>query len=151
MNISTKSEYGLRALIYLASNNERGAIPAREIAERWNVPVKYLEQILKDLKEAGIVTSLVGIGGGYRFAWPASLITTGQVVRELDGRLSPMGCVSSFNYEPCEFENSCGLQTLWAKACAALVGVLDQTTIADLCTQADRRRVVSLKSSSGSL
>lgn len=151
MNISTKSEYGLRALIYLASNNERGAIPAREIAERWSVPVKYLEQILKTLKEAGIVTSQVGIGGGYRLAQPAALITTGQVVRELDGRLSPMGCVSCYDYEPCEFENACGLKTLWARARAALVGVLDQTTLADLCMQADRRRVVSLISSSGSL
>ncbi|HKX32697.1 MAG TPA: Rrf2 family transcriptional regulator, partial [Blastocatellia bacterium] len=66
MNVSTKSEYGLRALIYLASNSEREAIPAREIAERWSVPVKYLEQILKSLKEAGLVVSQVGVGGGYR-------------------------------------------------------------------------------------
>jgi rrf2 family protein (putative transcriptional regulator) len=151
VNISTKSEYGLRALIYLASNSERGAIPAREIAERWNVPVKYLEQILKTLKEAGIVTSQVGIGGGYRLARSAALITTGEVIRELDGRLAPMGCVSSYDYEPCEFENACGLKTLWARARAALVGVLDQTTLADLCTQADHPRVVSLKSSSGRL
>ena len=149
MNISTKSEYGLRALIYLASNNERGAIPAREIAERWSVPVKYLEQILKDLKEAGIVTSQVVVGGGYRLARPAALITTGEVIRELDGKLSPMGCVSSYDYEPCEVENACGLKTLWARARAALVGVLDQTILAALCTPADCQRVVSLKSSSG--
>ncbi len=149
MNISTKSEYGLRALIYLASNNDREVIPAREIAEKWSVPVKYLEQILKTLKEAGIVTSQVGIGGGYRLARSAALITTGEVIRELDGRLAPMGCVSSYDYEPCEFENACGLKTLWARARAALIGVLDQTTLADLCMQADHQRVVSLKSSSG--
>jgi Rrf2 family protein len=148
MNVSTKSEYGLRALIYLASNSEREAIPAREIAEKWNVPVKYLEQILKTLKEAGIVVSQVGIGGGYRLARPATLITAGEIVRILDGRISPMGCVSSYDYEPCEFENACGLKMLWARARAALVGVLDQTTIADLCTQADHQRVVSLKPSS---
>ncbi len=149
MNVSTKSEYGLRALIYLASNSAREAIPAREIAEKWNVPVKYLEQILKTLKIAGIVASQVGIGGGYRLARPATLITAGEVIRELDGRISPMGCVSSYDYEPCEFESACGLKTLWARARAALVGVLDQTTIADLCTQADRRGAVSLNSSSG--
>src|SRR5262245_8389936 len=149
MNISTKSEYGLRALIYLASNSDREAIPAREIAEKWSVPAKYLEQILKTLKEAGIVTSQVGIGGGYRLARSAALITTGEVIRELDGRLAPMGCVSSYDYEPCEFEDACGLKTLWARARAALIGVLDQTTLADLCTQAGPRRVVSLKSSSG--
>jgi len=152
MNVSTKSEYGLRALIYLAANNaESGgaAIPAREIAEKWSVPVKYLEQILKTLKETGIVTSQVGIGGGYRLARPATLITTGEVIRILDGRISPMGCVSSYDYEPCEFENACGLKMLWARARAALVGVLDQTTIADLCIEADRQRGGGLKSSSG--
>jgi len=151
MNVSTKSEYGLRALIYLASNGERGAISAREIAEKWSVPIKYLEQILKALKESAIVTSQLGIGGGYRLARPATLITAGEVVRILDGRLSPMGCVSSYDYEPCEFESGCGLKTLWARARAALVGVLDQTTIADLCTPANHQNaqnVVRLKSSS---
>jgi len=150
MNVSTKSEYGLRALIYLAGNAERGAVPAREIAEKWNVPVKYLEQILKSLKESGVVTSQMGTGGGYRLARPATLITAGEVVRIMDGRLSPMGCVSSYDYEPCEFESGCGLKTLWARARAALVGVLDQTTIADLCTPANHgsvQNVVSLKSS----
>ena len=151
MNVSTKSEYGLRALIYLASHGERAAIPAREIAERWNVPVKYLEQILKTLKEAGLVVSQMGLNGGYRLARPGTLITAGEVVRTLDGRLSPMGCVSTYDYEPCEFEAGCGLKTLWARARAALVGVLDQTTIADLCTPANHQaapKVVSLKSSS---
>src|SRR5215468_3066406 len=98
MNISTKSEYGLRALIYLASNSGlvsgREVIPAREIALRWNVPVKYLEQILKTLKESGLVISQMGIAGGYRLARPATLITAGEVIRVLDGRLAPMGCVS---------------------------------------------------------
>jgi len=148
MNVSTKSEYGLRALIYLASNRGREAIPAREIAERWNVPVKYLEQILKTLKESGLVTSQMGIAGGYHLTRPATLITAGEVIRLLDGRLAPIGCVSSYDYEPCEFEPACGLKTLWARARAALVGVLDQTTIADLCTQANQTNLVSLKSSS---
>ena len=146
MNVSTKSEYGLRALIYLASQGDRLAIPAREIAEKWNVPVKYLEQILKTLKEAGLITGQVGIGGGYRLTRPATLITAGEVIRILDGRLAPMGCVSSYDYEPCEFEPACGLKTLWARARAALLSVLDQTTIADLCTPASHETVVGLKS-----
>jgi Rrf2 family protein len=76
----------------------------------------------------------VGIRGGYRLARPVALITTGEVIRELDGKLAPMGCVSSYDYEPCEFENACGLKRLWAPARVALVDVLDQTTLADLCT-----------------
>lgn len=153
MNVSTKSEYGLRALIYLASQTDREAIPAREIAAQWNVPIKYLEQILKTLKEAGIISGQVGIGGGYRLTRPATLITAGEVIRILDGRIAPMGCVSTHAYEPCEFELGCGLKTLWSRARAALVGVLDQTTIAELCSPANHQpgtntpKVVSLKSS----
>jgi Rrf2 family protein len=147
MNVSTKSEYGLRALIYLAAKGDREAVPAREIADRWNVPVKYLEQILKTLKDAGIITSQVGLGGGYRLARAPSLITTGEVIRILDGRLAPMGCVSSYDYEECEFEPTCGLKTLWTRTRAAIVGVLDQTTIADLCTP-PRQTVVNIKSAS---
>jgi len=145
MNVSTKSEYGLRALIYLATNSQHEAIPAREIAEKWSVPVKYLEQILKTLKEAGLITGQVGVGGGYRLTRTASLITAGEVIRTLDGRLAPMGCVSSYNYEQCEFEPTCGLKTLWTRTRAAIVSVIDQTTIADLCTP-PKQSVVNIKS-----
>lgn len=148
MNISTKSEYGLRALIYLASHQRDEAIPAREIAEQWHVPIKYLEQILKALKDSGIIESQLGIGGGYRLSRPATLITAGEVIRILDGRLAPIGCVSTYDYEPCEFESSCGLKTLWARTRAAVIGVLDQTTLADLCTSANPNNVVGLKSAS---
>jgi Rrf2 family protein len=144
MNVSTKSEYGLRALIYLASHDDRGAVPAREIAAEWSVPVKYLEQILKTLKEGEIVESQVGVGGGYRLSRPASLITAGEVIRILDGRIAPMGCVSSTDYVPCEFEPSCGLRTLWARTRAAMLGVLDQTTIADLSRPPSRGAVVDI-------
>jgi Rrf2 family protein len=146
MNISTKSEYGLRALIYLANHNREEAIPAREIAEQWNVPIKYLEQILKTLKDSGMIESQVGTGGGYRLSRPATLITAGEAVRVLDGKLAPIGCVSHFDYQPCEFEPACGLKTLWARARAAVIGVLDQTTLADLCTSANPNSVVGIQS-----
>jgi Rrf2 family protein len=146
MNVSTKSEYGLRALIYLAGSRDGRSIPAREIAERWKVPIKYLEQILKTLKEAGLIEGQVGVAGGYRLRRPASLITAGEVIRVLDGRLAPMGCVSAYDYEPCEFEPTCGLKTLWAKTRAAMLGVLDQTTIADLTVARQTQPVVGIKS-----
>ncbi len=148
MNVSTKSEYGLRALIYLAANDDRGAVPAREIAAEWSVPVKYLEQILKTLKEAHLVESQVGVGGGYRLSRPATLITAGEVIRVLDGRIAPMGCVSSTDYVPCEFEPACGLRTLWARTRAAMLGVLDQTTIADLSRPPARSAVVPITTAS---
>ena len=134
MNVSTRSEYGLRALIYLACRTERGPIPAREVAESWHVPVKYLEQILKALKDAGLVEAQLGVAGGYRLRRAAERITAGEVIRALDGRLAPMGCVSATQYEACEFEPGCGLKTLWSRTRAAILGVLDHTSIADLCS-----------------
>jgi Rrf2 family protein len=133
VNVSTKSEYGMRALIYLASHAGQGLVPAREIAESWHVPVKYLEQILRTLREGGLVEGQVGVGGGYRLTRPASAITAGEVIRLLDGRIAPMGCVSTFDYVPCEFEPTCGLKRLWARSREAMLAVLDGTTVADLC------------------
>ena len=129
MNVSTKSEYGLRALIYLAGKSQQESVPAREIAQKWNVPVKYLEQILKTLKEAGLVTAQVGVSGGYRLTRAPSLITAGEVIRVLDGRVAPMGCVSTY----------------WIRTRAAIMGVIDETTIADLCTP-PKQTVVNIKS-----
>jgi len=88
---------------------------------------------LQALKEAHLVESQVGVGGGYRLSRSSTLITAGEVIRALDGRIAPMGCVSSYAYVPCEFEPACGLRTLWARTRAAMLSVLDQTTIADLC------------------
>jgi Rrf2 family protein len=146
MNVSTKSEYGLRALIHLASSEEERTVPAREIADRWSVPIKYLEQILKTLKESGIIKAQVGVGGGYRLSRPATMITAGEVIRILDGRIAPMGCVSTFDYDPCEFEPACGLKTLWARTRAATLSVLDQTSIADLVVPHVPQTVLQLKS-----
>jgi Rrf2 family protein len=141
LNISTKSEYGLRALIYLASNSERETIPAREIAEKWSVPLKYLEHILKSLKDAGLIEGQVGVGGGYHLSRASTLITAGEVIRIMDGPIAPIGCVSAYHYEPCEFEPSCGLKSLWSRTRAAILSVIDSTTIADLCSPSHNRAV----------
>jgi Rrf2 family protein len=133
MHVSTKSEYGLRALIYLAGRTDGRPVSAREISERWSVPVKYLEQILKTLRQAGMVESSAGVNGGYRLARPATAITAGEAIRALDGRIAPMACVSEYDYEPCDFEPTCGLRSLWARTREAILTVVDHTTIADLC------------------
>ena len=118
--------------MYLGGHEGAHAKSAREIAEAWSIPAKYLEQILKSLKEGGFVESQKGVMGGYRLARPADEIVVGDVVRHLEGRVAPMGCVSELEYEPCEFEEGCGLKSLWGRMRAAVVGVLDGTTIATL-------------------
>ncbi len=111
MRLSKRGEYGLRAMIDLATqlrlregpSNGNGngivVIQIKEIAERQHIPAKFLEQILLTLKNNGLLHSRMGVGGGYYLARPASEISLGHIVRVLDGPLAPIGCVSQMAYE----------------------------------------------------
>ena len=132
MLVSMKSEYGLRALIYFAEHSGRAAVPAHEIADAWHVPIKYLEQILKLLKTSGFVESQVGTGGGYRLTRPATSITVGDVVRALEGGVATLGYPGD-EYAIGDSVQERGLFSLWSRTQAAIEGVLDATTVADLC------------------
>jgi Rrf2 family protein len=125
MNVSAKSEYGLRALVHLHRAGLSGLTPAREIAGACGVPLKYLEQILRVLKDGGLVEAQVGIAGGYRLSRPGSLITAGEAIRLLDERL---GLGSRAAGSPAVD----GLGLLWERIESAIKGVVDTTTIADL-------------------
>ena len=126
MNVSAKSEYGLRALIHLHRAGPSGMTPAREIAAACGVPLKYLEQILRVLKDGGLVEAQVGIAGGYRLSRPGSLITAGDAIRLLDERLG-LGSRAASG-EPA----TDGLGLLWERIESAIKGVVDTTTVADL-------------------
>jgi Rrf2 family protein len=91
---------------------ENGMVQTKDIAEKENIPVKYLEQILLTLKNAGLLHSKMGVGGGYYLGRPASEIYLGQVFRILDGPVAPIRCVSQMAYEPCGCpdEATCGLR-----------------------------------------
>jgi Rrf2 family protein len=145
MKVSKRGEYGMRALIALASlPDPAGVMQIKEIAMREQIPVKFLEQILLTLKNAGLVKSRMGSGGGYHLGKPANQITLGQVVRILDGPLAPITCVSQTAYEKCGCpdEESCGLRLVMLDVRNAIAGILDQTTLADV---ARRVEVVKLE------
>jgi Rrf2 family protein len=136
MKLSKKGEYALRSLINLgiASEMKRKLVQASELAESEQLPVKFLEQILQALKEAGIVVSQRGKFGGYRLGRPASKIFIGEVVRLIDGPLAPIGCVSQTAYEPCTCpdEAHCGLRMLMLDVRNAIANILDRYTLADV-------------------
>ncbi len=135
MKLSKRGEYGLRAMIDLASvGSETGVVQIKEIADRQQIPAKYLEQILLTLKNAGLLNSKMGIGGGYYLARPASEITLGHIVRVLDGPLAPIRCVSQMAYEPCGCpdEETCGLRLVMLDVRNAISAILDHTTLADV-------------------
>jgi len=136
MKLSKKGEYALRALIDLgiAAQVGRALVQVTELAESEQLPIKFLEQILQVLKDAGLVASQRGKFGGYRLARPAGKIAIGQVVRLIDGPLAPIGCVSQTAYEKCSCpdETHCGLRMLMLDVRNAIAGILDRHSLADV-------------------
>ncbi len=121
---------------------QNGVVQIKEIAEREQIPAKFLEQILLTLKNAGLLQSKMGTGGGYHLAKPAEQITLGQIVRVLDGPLAPLRCVSQMAYEPCGCpdEQTCGLRMVMGDVRNAIAGVLDRTTLADVAKRVETVR-----------
>jgi Rrf2 family protein len=136
MRLSKKGEYALRSLINLGIAAEVGRVLVQvsELADSEQLPVKFLEQIMQQLKEAGLVASARGKFGGYRLAKPSSQIKIGEVVRLIDGPLAPIGCVSQSAYEKCTCpdETHCGLRMLMLDVRNAIAGILDRYTLADV-------------------
>ena len=136
MKLSKRGEYALRALINLGLAQELGCplLRIRELAEHENIPVKFLEQILVQLKEAGYLDSKRGKLGGYFLRKSMGKITIGEVVRLIDGPLAPIPCASRTAYERCSCpdENHCGLRILMIDVRNAIAGILDRHTLADV-------------------
>ena len=154
MRLSKRGEYGLRAMIMLAGTpHENAPLPVvqiKEIAEREKISSKFLEQILLTLKNAGMLHSKMGVGGGYYLARPPSEITLGQIFRVLDGPVAPIKCVSQMAYEPCGCpdEATCGLRLAMGDVRNAIADILDNTSLADVATRQDAvRATLGIRSS----
>lgn len=136
MKLSKRGEYALRSLINLgiAAEVGRSLVRVSELAASEQLPIKFLEQILQLLKDAGLVKSERGKFGGYKLAKPAREIRIGEVVRLIDGPLAPIGCVSQTAYEKCSCpdEAHCGLRMLMLDVRNAIAGILDRYTLADV-------------------
>lgn len=132
MPITSRSEYGMRAMILLAEQLGDELLSASELSRREHIPLKYLEQLLSELKKAGLVASQPGARGGYRLARSSRQITVGEVVRALDGPFAPMSCVEEGERTPCAFEVGCKLRPLWSKLHLAVQDVLERTSLDQL-------------------
>lgn len=145
MRLSKRGEYGLRAMITLADvqkDSPTGMVQIKEISAREEIPAKFLEQILLALKNAGLLHSKMGLGGGYYLARPAGEITLGQIFRTLDGPVAPIKCVSQMAYEPCGCpdEQTCGLRMVMGDVRNAIAGILDNTSLADVVKRQNAAR-----------
>jgi len=132
--LSMKAKYAIRALVVLAKS-EGKMLQSKVIAKEADAPMKFLETILLELRQFGVIKSKRGIFGGYYLAMPASSITMGNIIRQIDGMLAPIGCASVTNYQRCEDctdEASCMIRHLMLDVRNAISGVLDTRTLASM-------------------
>ena len=133
MKISTRGRYGLRALVELATCGDGACMPLRTIAQRHGMSEDYLEQLFAPLKKAGIVKSVRGARGGYTLNRATDDITAGDVIRVLEGTLSPVDCLEDESYEcPAASCENCNTKPVWEKLYAGVSEVLDTIKLSDL-------------------
>ncbi len=133
MKISTKGRYGIRLMLCLALQYKQARyIPLKMIAQQQEISEKYLEQIINPLMKAGFVKSFRGAQGGYTLIQEPSDITVGDILRTLEGSLSPVDCLE---HPSCKRADVCASLSLWQKIKTAVDDVVDNTTLADLVTE----------------
>lgn len=135
MKLSVRGEYALRALLVLGLNYDQPVVRIQTISEQQNIPKRFLEQILNDLKSAGVVQSKRGVAGGYRLARPPQEITLAVVIRHIEGALAPVSCVSERFYEKCSCpdESRCAIRSVMKEVREAIVKIVERITVAELC------------------
>jgi len=132
VRVSKKTDYALRALFTLVDHFGGAPIPIRELARRNDVPKRFLEQIMLQLKAQGWVSSEAGLRGGYVLAKNPAKITMGEVVRHFDGILAPIDCVSVTGYKRCSQEPVCKFRRVFLDARNFVAGVMDKATLAEI-------------------
>ncbi len=141
--LTKRSKYGLKAVLYMAGQVDRGPISVAEVAEHERIPRKFLEAILLDLKRHGLLHSKTGKGGGYSLGRAPGEITVGQIIRTLDGPLALVPCVSQTAYarcEECADEATCGVRLAMKEVRDATAQILDHTTLSALNAQCRPRK-----------
>lgn len=132
MQLSMRTDYALRALFTLVDHFGGQPIPINELARRNDIPKRFLEHIMLDLKERGWVDSVAGKRGGYRLKKNPERITMGEVVRHFDGYLAPIACVSVSDYKRCSQEPVCRFRRVLLQARNMVADLMDHSTLADV-------------------
>ncbi len=132
--ISTRGDYGMRAVIDLARNYDAvEPVQVKDIAERQDVPKDYLSLIMVDLRKAGIVESVRGPRGGYRLARAPETISMGEVLEVLEGPIQLLDCTAEEEEHGCRVHSSCHMRDVWTYLTDTVSTVLRETTLARLC------------------
>ncbi|MGA8173036.1 MAG: Rrf2 family transcriptional regulator [Methylocystis sp.] len=133
--LTKKGKYGLKAMVYLAQFPPGRLVPVLQVASTQQIPKKFLDAILSELRNAGFVNSKMGKGGGYTLARAAGEISVGEMIRAIDGPLAPLPCASKTRYQRCDDcldETKCAVRLIMLDAQRALSQVLDGCSLAQM-------------------
>ncbi len=144
--LTNKAKYGLKAMVHLAKTPPGHMAHVNDIATANQIPKRFLDAILAELRNAGYVHSKKGLGGGYMLARPADGIGIGNIIRVLDGPLAPIQCASKTLYQRCDDcmdETKCAVRLVMMEVRKALANVLDNQSLAQVCAMATPTRTSS--------
>jgi len=139
MHLTYKGDYALKAVLDLAQHYDQGLVTIHAMAKRIDSPIKFLEQVLLDLKQGGFVKSRRGKIGGYLLAKAPSQLKLGEVVRFIDGPVEPIACVES-DYRDCGDINNCVFRKTWQEVAKCISKIIDNITFEDLAEQAQKQK-----------
>jgi Rrf2 family protein len=140
MSLSQKCQYALRATFELAKHQGEGPVKIADVAKTQAIPTRFLEVILNQLKQGGFVESRRGSAGGYVLTRSPAALTVGEIIRFIEGPLSPVQCIAGSGGEQCPLHDDCAFLPMWEKVKDALSDVYDSTTFEDLVKQERLRR-----------
>lgn len=132
MILSTKGQYGLRAIIDLAIYSTEAPVSIHSISLRQNISERYLEQIIAKLRKAGLVVSVRGVSGGYQLTKPAAEISVGEVLYALEGDLKPVDCKGMAGAEGCKNSDACLTKYVWQQIYDSIQNTVDNIYLGDL-------------------
>lgn len=136
MKVSTRGEYGVRAMVALARHYGQGPLSIADISRETAIPSAYLEQLIAPLRRASLVTSKRGARGGYMLARTPGDVRIGDIYRVMEGPVAPMDCVSEDpTDQTCPLIDGCETRPIWLKVRDSIVEALDSTTLADLANK----------------
>jgi len=141
MKLSTRTRYGVRAILELAGNQNKGPLRIKTIAHRQDISVKYLEQLMTILRTAGFVRSIRGSKGGYILAKAANQIKLGDVFNALEGPVTTVECLENESY--CARAADCVTRQVWAEVQEAIMNVLQSMTLQDLVDRAKDKKALN--------
>ncbi|MCM8792512.1 MAG: Rrf2 family transcriptional regulator [Candidatus Omnitrophica bacterium] len=141
MRITYKGDYALKAVLELASNYRKDTVTIHEMANRLDIPAKFLEQVLLELKRGGFVESRRGRMGGYLLAKSPSQIKLGEVIRFIDGPIEPIACID-IKYKGCNATYKCVFRKIWKEVAKKTSEIIDNITFEDLAKETKKETLV---------